>query len=213
MKFFGYGEDALTLWALTNKITREEFIKKIKEKTPDDKTDINAFTIFYRPSFGRGKNLGEFDFIIVSDTFIYLGESKWNNSSCLGKECIKLDDAQIERHKIFEALFNPRKKSELSANHKISQKIGYIEKVKETSKLSENIKNFKTVAGIINKNKEFKNILLFFYAEEKNYDNLKCQNSDFSIIPIKYPKYNEERTTDDKKNKSTFLDLQYLMEK
>lgn len=73
-KIFGYGEDALTLWALKQHTSNilEEF---------QDKTPISNCLIFYRPSFGRGFGsvFGEFDAILVSRENIYLIESKWDN--------------------------------------------------------------------------------------------------------------------------------------
>ena len=52
VNILGYGEDSLTLWALSNKL--ELFLKKI-----NDNSDVSNYTIFYRPSFGHGRQLKE----------------------------------------------------------------------------------------------------------------------------------------------------------
>ena len=75
----GYGEDALTLWALKKQLTK--ILGTFK-----DSTDMVDCLVFYRPSFGRsgGPNsaeFGEFDAIVASKERIYLIESKWDNHS------------------------------------------------------------------------------------------------------------------------------------
>jgi hypothetical protein len=68
-EFFGYGEDAFTLWALKNK-------KKMVLEKFNDKSAPSDCLNFYRPSFGRsgGKQsaeFGEFDAILVSLENVY----------------------------------------------------------------------------------------------------------------------------------------------
>jgi len=95
----GYGEDALTLWALSEKLT------EILE--PDDSINNPLCKIIYRPSFGKDKNygFGEFDFIILSDNFVYLGESKWDNTPHeeQNESLKKLEGNQQNRHFVFQA--------------------------------------------------------------------------------------------------------------
>ena len=79
MEIHAYGEDALTLWALKNKY--EYILRELGDLSNPSKCQA-----FFRPSFGRrgGKNsseFGEFDFILLTANHIYLGESKWDNSS------------------------------------------------------------------------------------------------------------------------------------
>jgi hypothetical protein len=82
----GYGEDALTLWALKNQLHQITNGRC----TPS--------TIYYRPSFGRGQSgLGEFDFIILGKGYIILGESKWGNSPEVQKNG-QIRDVQKNRH-------------------------------------------------------------------------------------------------------------------
>ncbi len=79
MDILAYGEDALTLWALQNRLC--EFLNFFGDPSTPDKC-----IALFRPSFGRrgGDNraeFGEFDFILLSQICIYLGESKWDGSS------------------------------------------------------------------------------------------------------------------------------------
>lgn len=100
MKVLGYGEDALTLWAIQNKLGQ------ILEASEDPSGPADC-KIFFRPSFGRrggaeSSQFGEFDFIILSRKSIYPGESKWDRSpelSNLGS--LGLRDEQVLRHRIF----------------------------------------------------------------------------------------------------------------
>jgi hypothetical protein len=102
MKMHGYGEDSLTLWALRHRL------KDILEPF-DDHTPPADCQVFYRPSFGRsgGENspqFGEFDFIVLSRHYLYLGESKWDRSSLKIEDgVLKLGGVQVRRHEIFKA--------------------------------------------------------------------------------------------------------------
>ncbi len=70
-----------------------------------DPGDINDLTVLYRPSFGRKYGLGEFDFIIMSPTKIYLGESKLaKNNQQVYKA--KLQDCQLNRHSTLHTMIN-----------------------------------------------------------------------------------------------------------
>lgn len=116
MKVFGYGEDALTLWALTNRT--DDVLRQLGgESSQDD------LTLIYRPSFGRkggakSSQFGEFDFILGTPKALYLGEAKWDKSPEVrkwaadklkrdktlipGKSCIELRDEQSNRHNVFK---------------------------------------------------------------------------------------------------------------
>lgn len=97
----GYGEDALTLWALTKGLPL--FLQQLGDGTSPPET-----TVFFRPSFGRkapnprGKKsvFGEFDGIVCSLEANYLVEGKWNKSSELVESEITLSPVQIRRHEI-----------------------------------------------------------------------------------------------------------------
>lgn len=95
-EILGYGEDALTLWALKKHIS--EILNKL-----NDQTTPSDCLVFFRPSFGRsgGKRSAqfrEFDSILASSKNIYLIESKWDNLSQNQDVKIELSDVQILRH-------------------------------------------------------------------------------------------------------------------
>ena len=100
MNILGYGEDALTLWALKNNLA--EMLVKLKDNSNPDNC-----LVFYRPSFGRGgrgkANFGEFDFILLGDETVYLGESKWDNlKGHVAPSIFSLKPVQIRRHRIMK---------------------------------------------------------------------------------------------------------------
>jgi hypothetical protein len=176
----GYGEDALTLWAL------KQYVRKILEEF-QDKTAPSKHLIFYRPSFGRRSRkrssvFGEFDAIIVSCRNIYLIESKWDNLTEHRKDEIKLGQEQKLRHEIFSwYLMHWDKKY---SGHWESFRENYRKKFKfqrktlplKSSLLAKNLefiltkclKHCKTISP-----NNIKNVLLFFHNNRK---------------PKKYPK-------------------------
>lgn len=100
MKVYAYGEDALTLWAIKNRLS--EILVNL-----GDETKVDECKIFFRPSFGRGgkgtSNFGEFDFIILAKEKLYLGESKWDGSSEKLKDgLLELRPEQLFRHNVFK---------------------------------------------------------------------------------------------------------------
>ena len=100
MKVYAYGEDALTLWAIKNRVP--EILGEL-----GDETKVDNCKIFFRPSFGRGgkgtSNFGEFDFILLTGKAIYLGESKWDGSSEKLKDgLLELRPEQLSRHNVFK---------------------------------------------------------------------------------------------------------------
>ena len=104
MKVYAYGEDALTLWAIKNRLS--EILVNL-----GDETKVDECKIFFRPSFGRGgkgtSNFGEFDFIILAKEKLYLGESKWDGAKkSNNKVNIKLKKEQLLRHEIFKWYLN-----------------------------------------------------------------------------------------------------------
>ena len=101
-EIFGYGEDALTLWAL------KHHTSAILETFQDQTAPSNCI-IFYRPSFGRSggsksAEFGEFDAILASSENVYLIESKWDNLSRFNKREITLRAEQKMRHRIFHGI-------------------------------------------------------------------------------------------------------------
>jgi hypothetical protein len=98
----GYGEDALTYWALNTRLP--EILGKLQ-----DRSSAEGCKIYFRPSFGRAggqskPHFGEFDAIVVSSLAIYLIESKWDGLRRSRRKTIVLKDAQWHRHQTFRKL-------------------------------------------------------------------------------------------------------------
>lgn len=106
----GYGEDALTMWALSRRMG--EILHQLKDHSPP-----HDAVVFYRPSCGRGERwwkkrgvrslFGEFDAIIGTKTGVYLVEAKWSRP---GNRNPKPGDGQLERHRIFHSYLILRRK-------------------------------------------------------------------------------------------------------
>ena len=202
MKVYAYGEDALTLWAIKNRLS--EILSKL-----GDETKVDECKIFFRPSFGRGgkgtSNFGEFDFIILAKEKLYLGESKWDGSSIKfedkSKKKIKLDEPQALRHKIFqwyvenwdaaiestpdcwEKFYN--KKTILNGEKKIPK----VQGGKKKKVLPLLAQNLIAVLDIINKhfsNKgpEIVNVLLYMHKGEELKED--SGPNDFKVVNINY---------------------------
>jgi hypothetical protein len=192
-KIFGYGEDALTLWAL--KQHTSSILEEFQDKTP-----ISNCLIFYRPSFGRHSKanssvFGEFDAILVSKENIYLIESKWDNLAEFSNSEFLLREEQTLRHKIFSWYLTHWSKKYFNNwqtfinEHQNDFKFGNKTIAPEDSllarnlglilnKLQENCKNYPSENNI-------KNVLLFFYNAEKSKPPTKTDNT-FKLIPIEY---------------------------
>ena len=190
-EILGYGEDALTLWALKRHMSN--ILKKFKDGTAPSK----CFT-FYRPSFGRNSSsvFGEFDAIIVSPKNIYLIESKWDNLAEHRKNEIKLGKEQQLRHEIFSWYLTHWNKE--YSGHWESFWESYKGKFKFQKKtmplkgrllatnlefiLAKASKHCKTIS-----HKNIKNVLLFFHDGKKTR-NLPKISKNFKVIPIDYSK-------------------------
>lgn len=105
-EILSYGEDALTYWVLTQRLT--EFLGKVADRSP-----AGDALVLYRPSFGRGgaakgvsagnsrrSEFGEFDAILRTRECLYLIEAKWSRSSEQVAGTILVRPQQVLRHKI-----------------------------------------------------------------------------------------------------------------
>jgi hypothetical protein len=192
-KILGYGEDALTLWALKRHVST--ILNHFK-----DSSSPSDCLVFYRPSFGRHAKenssvFGEFDAIVASPQNIYLVESKWDNLVESKKDELVIRREQLMRHQILTWYLTHWKK--------------YSNKWADFIEEQQNTFNFgsKTIApanSLLAKNLEFvlnkllercvafcsannvKNILLFFY-KGKSRAPLKI-NEAFTLIAIDYGK-------------------------
>lgn len=187
--FLGYGEDALTLWAIT------ERLDLILDELGDD-SDPADCTVFYRPSFGRAGLYGEFDAIIVTPMMAYLVESKWDRT---GGTSIKLEEHQIRRHEILEwyhdnwkgeegeewdvfaRLNNPSFKAKFTYFVNEKEMFKYIpystDKSGEPTILTQNLQTIlKEIRG-----KKLENVLIFFHRGR-----LPEIEKKFKIVKIEY---------------------------
>ena len=192
-KILGYGEDALTLWAL------KHHVSKILEEY-QDKTTLSDCLIFYRPSFGRHSKanssvFGEFDAIIASKENIYLIESKWDNLTDFNKDELMLRDEQTLRHRIFswylihwdskysnewQTFMNEQQSDFEFKNKTVAPKNSLLARNLEAilNELKEHCKNISS--------NNIKNVLLFFH-NSKNKPPTKTDEG-FKPIPIDYSK-------------------------
>jgi hypothetical protein len=94
---YGYGEDALTYWALNNRLG--EVLDQL-----EDPSSIEECIAFFKPGIGRGgrshTSFGEFDAILVTPLCMYLMEARWSRSSEFSTA--GLSHGQIERHRNIE---------------------------------------------------------------------------------------------------------------
>lgn len=192
-RIFGYGEDALTLWAL--KQHTSSILDEFQDRTP-----ISNCLIFYRPSFGRHSKanssvFGEFDAILVSKESIYLIESKWDNLTEFSNSEFLLREEQTLRHKIFSWYLTHWSKNYLHNwqtfinEHQEDFKFGNKTIAPEDSLLARNLElildKLQGNCRSYPSEKNIKNVLLFFYNAEKSKPPTKT-NDAFKLIPIEY---------------------------
>jgi hypothetical protein len=194
MKIFGYGEDALTLWALKNKLS-------IILELLDDSSSISKCKAFFRPSFGRSggagsSQFGEFDFILLSEKKLYLGESKWHRSSeNISNGILELRKEQLLRHTMFRfyveewAFGNHSTWVEFSKYAKeklVSQ--GIYKSIPSDERLLAT--NLKTVLSAVKLQFDslpaIKNVLLFLHDGSYTKSLPKQAGSDFEVVTIAY---------------------------
>jgi len=101
MRVLGYGEDALTYWAVS------QHVRDVVGPTGPlhDESAIGEVLFFYRPSFGRAAGagspqFGEFDAIVGTPKATYLVESKWTGDPIIAGQMM-LAARQVLRHQVF----------------------------------------------------------------------------------------------------------------
>ena len=200
MEILAYGEDALTMWALRNKL--EYILQELGDSPNSSKCQA-----FFRPSFGRrgGENssqFGEFDFILLAENCIYLGESKWDSSSeriIDGK--LELRVEQLLRHKLFKFYIaewafgtyqsNEWQKFANEAKPKLIQE--NIEKPIAPAKslLAENLQAILQLITEHYKNTdrpEIRNVLLYFHRNLGSDQLPQKAGNNFDVVAIDYSK-------------------------
>jgi len=219
MKVYAYGEDALTLWAIKNRLS--EILGKL-----GDETKVDECKIFFRPSFGRGgkgtSNFGEFDFIILSDDKLYLGESKWDGAKkAKAKVHIKFKQQQLRRHEIFKWYIEKIKeikeilKEECWSTFKEKYKDDFSKCFgpKEIPDLDKKglkpllVENLITVLKLIAKKPgKIVDVLLYFYNGKNLEDGCKVTNDNsFECVSVDY---NDDNKEDGVKNNLIKIELQ-----
>ena len=196
MEILGYGEDALTLWSLKNRL---DFILA----SLGDSSDTSKCQAFFRPSFGRSggnksSQFGEFDFILLAEHRIYLGESKWDRSSEeIDNGYIKLRTEQLLRHKQFKFYVEEwafgvyTDWSEFMSRGEDPLRRQEIDKpIAPAGSLL--AKNLQTVLQIIRDhypNKpEIRNVLLYFYNSVNGGQPVSKADDDFEVVNVDYSK-------------------------
>ena len=191
----GYGEDALTLWALKNRLSTILSHRDFQDRTP-----ISECLVFYRPSFGRhskkGSSIfGEFDAILVSKENVYLIESKWDNLVEFRNDEYVLRDEQKLRPEIFSwylTHWNKKYSGDWQSFIDENQNDFSFREKKIAPRGSLLARNLESVliklqehCGNLSSN-NIKNILLFFH-NTRNNPPIKT-NGNFTAIPIDYSK-------------------------
>lgn len=197
MKLLAYGEDALTLWAINNKL---QFILN----DLCDNSSLSDCSVIFRPSFGRSggrasSQFGEFDFIILSKSCLYLGESKWDKSSeRIYDSLLQLRPEQLLRHRIFtfyvqEWAFGTYKNWQdfaQRANCWLPEQ-GITKPIAPANSLL--ARNLITILSIIKKHysskmPQIRNVILYFYKNKTPNSIPKRAKDNFEIICIDYSK-------------------------
>ena len=188
----GYGEDALTLWALKYRL-KEILTELGDESSPSD------CTVFYRPSFGRGgkdtANFGEFDAIVSTNESVFLIESKWEGSARLPKS-IRLSEAQQNRHAIFKEYFD-KWDAAVGIQSLTASSSGFLTSIKDKKVASEKDELAEHLRFVISRTtrkshgrarKNLQNVLLFLHRRD-GHPRPSLTPSNFGrVIPIRCPR-------------------------
>jgi len=197
LKIIGYGEDALTFWALKQQVS------KILNEFQDKPAPSNCL-VFYRPSFGRrsrkGSSIfGEFDAIIVSSKNVYLIESKWGNLGQSKENRLVLRREQTLRHQIFSWYLTHWDekyrghwgnfveehqddfKREFKSDEKTMPQKGKLLATNLEYVLTKSVEYCRTITY-----HNIKNVLLFFHSNKKKMKPQVEIRGAFTMIPIDY---------------------------
>jgi hypothetical protein len=192
MEIIGYGEDALTLWAIKNKL--HAILQEL-----NDNSDVSRCKVFFRPSFGRrggekSAQFGEFDFIILSKERIYLGESKWDGSSENKNGILELRDEQKFRHEVMKFYICQWFKGDFPDWSSFVRKVGKTTKHMGVEKplapvgslLASNLQTLlETIKSHFSSLPEIRNILLYLH-KGKSSNPISRVSKDFDLVKIDY---------------------------
>ena len=165
----------------------------------NDFSDPSICQVFSRPSFGRSggdksPQFGEFDFIILSQNRLYLGESKWDRSSEKLKDgVLKLRAEQKRRHEIFKFYVERWAFGSYSSwgefTDKVKLQLNGVEKplAPQNSLLASNLQ---TVLRVIKKHyaslPDIRNVLLYLHDGTTIEQLPQKASEDFDLVCIDY---------------------------
>jgi len=194
-KILGYGEDALTLWALKDRLS--DILRALRDQTaPCD------CLVFFRPSFGRRggtgtAEFGEFDAILVTSKNVYLIESKWDAFRRWDVRArILLREAQKLRHQVFLWYlmhWNAKYLGDWESfmrDHNIKFQNQFGKKLAQAGRLL--ARNLEVILTRINehsgklKPENIKNVLLFFYNKEIKSSPPTRVTEGFELVSLDY---------------------------
>ena len=191
MEIMGYGEDALTLWAMKNRL--RTILKQLRDSTPSA-----SCKVFFRPSFGRGggARFGEFDFVILADRSVYLGESKWHRSQEKKADgTITLGAPQLARHKMLRFYIEQWAQDNYSSWEEFRQKVKpEFDKhdlpkdlAPSDSLLAENLQTvLNIIKGHCSGPPQVRDVVLYF-RHKSSPDPVRVNNPDFQLVLLDQP--------------------------
>jgi len=194
MQILAYGEDALTFWALQNKLP-------LILHTLQDSSSPSQCDVIFRPSLGRngdgrGPHFGEFDFILLTEHCVYLGESKWDKSSeNIVDGVLTIREEQQLRHWMFKFCIEEWVYGPYSNWQEFVEIAGpNLQKKGITKPLApENCllaSNLRIVLNVIQQHytsrPNVRNVLLYFYDRMLNAQLPHQAGKDFLVVSIDY---------------------------
>jgi hypothetical protein len=199
-EILGYGEDALTYWALKERLS--EILKKL-----DDSSNPSDCLVFFRPSFGRrgggGRaEFGEFDAILASSENVYLIESKWDKS--LRGKGIALGEGQIRRHEIlawYLRNWDAQRYSNNWAGFENEFQSNFARVFQDRKIAPAGSRLAKDLEFVLNRLQEHRkrlscayrkprNVLLYFYGNKsRKTEEVVAKDPNFEVVNISYSEY------------------------
>ena len=194
MQILAYEEDALTFWALQNKLPL--ILRALQDSSLPSQCDV-----FFKPSFGRGggernSQFGEFAFILLTEHCVYLGASKWDQSSeKIVDGVLTIREEQQLRHWMFkfcieEWVYGPHSNWQefVETAGPNLQKRGITKPLDPINSLLAS--NLRIVLGVIKQHytsqPAVRNVLLYFYDRMLNTQLPHQAGKDFLVVSIDY---------------------------
>ena len=195
MTILGYGEDALTLWALSRRLPA------LLAALGDPGRADDAL-VLYRPSFGRAATgrapdashraeFGEFDAILGTAAAVYLVESKWDRSGELEGGVLSLRAEQAHRHAVFATYLRlwrelrPSTWEEFArgAEARFGAEHRTVRFAPAGSRLAENLRF--VLSALADKGGPIRNVALYFRPEGESPD-ARVSNEGFECVTLAY---------------------------